>query len=87
MTPGGGATSPTGEAHPGAIEFEDHVDGRTWTEPADDAPQSIAWVEDEDGRWTPVTRIVTDGSPGAREIKRFGPGGSLLDVTMQRPQQ
>ena len=83
--PAGGASSPTGAPHPGTIEFEDHVDGRTWTEAAEAAPQSIAWAEDGSGRWVPVTRIVTDGAPGRREIKRFGADGSLLDVTVQSP--
>jgi hypothetical protein len=82
---GSGASSPTGQAHPGVIEFEDHVEGRTWTERADATPQRIAWVEEELGQWAPVTRIVTEGSPGRLEIKRFGSDGSLLDVTMQRP--
>ena len=45
----------------------------------------MAWTEVEQDRWLPVIRIVTDGVPGRLEIKRFGPNGVLLDVTVQRP--
>jgi hypothetical protein len=80
-----GAVSPSGDRHPGPIEFQDRVDGRTWKEDPDTLPQTMSWAELEPGRWVAVTRIVTDGVPGRLEIKRFASDGTLLDVTVQRP--
>jgi hypothetical protein len=81
----GGDRSPDGAAHPGTVEFDDRVEGRCWTKPAAEVPQRIAWVEDEPGRWTAVTRIQTTGTKERREITRFGGRGEFLDVTVQRP--
>lgn len=79
-----GARSPTGDDHPGIVEFEDRVDERTWTEPAEAVPQTIAWAEGPDG-WVPVARVVSDGAAGRLEITRFGIDGGFLDVTVQAP--
>ena len=76
-----GATSPTGDAHPGAVAFEDESDGRSWTEDAAGLPQTIAWAEAEDGGWAPVTRVVRSGP----EVTRYGEDGGVLDITVQRP--
>lgn len=81
----GGDRSPTGEAHPGAVEFVDRVDDRRWTKAAADVRPRIAWVETEPGRWTAVTRIETTGEAGRLEITRFGADGAFLDVTVQSP--
>jgi hypothetical protein len=85
QAPTTGVESPSGERHPGRIEFEDRVEGRTWTESPAKLTQTMAWAEVDSDRWLPVVRIVTDGVPGRLEIKRFGPDGGLLDVTAQRP--
>jgi hypothetical protein len=83
--PASGATSPAGDPHPGQVEFVDRVEDRSWTEPAGDVPQGIAWAEVEPGRWVPVARVVSDGAPGRLEITRFDAAGDLVDVTVQRP--
>jgi hypothetical protein len=80
-----GATSPSGDPHPGDVEFDDQIEGRTWRQRPEELPQSIAWVEVEPGRWAAVTRVVTAGAPSHLEITRFGSGGVFLDVTVQRP--
>lgn len=75
-----GATSPSGEPHPGEILHEDRVDGRTWTVLAKDVPPTIAWVE-VGGRWVPVLRIEITGTPALRRITKFGPDGAFLETT------
>jgi hypothetical protein len=80
-----GAESPSGERHPGEIKFEDRGENRTWTEHPEALTQTMAWAEVEPHRWLPVVHIVSEGVPGSLEIKRFGPNGVLLDVTVQRP--
>lgn len=80
-----GAVSPSGERHPGEVEFDDQVEGRHWREPAGDLSQTMAWGEVEPGRWVAITRIQTSGAPGRLEITRFDADGRLVDVTVQRP--
>jgi hypothetical protein len=75
-----GATSPTGEAHPGTIEYDDRVEGRHWTRTAAEVPVSIAWVE-ADGVWKPVVRIEISGEGKRREIAKFGSDRALLEIT------
>ncbi|MDE2291830.1 MAG: hypothetical protein KGL53_07085 [Elusimicrobia bacterium] len=83
--PVSGAVSPAGDRHPGAILQEDRVAGRTWTDKAEDVPQSIAWVQ-AGGKWVPVVRIVVTGAGDRREITRYGPKGETLARTvMTRP--
>lgn len=80
-----GATSPTGERHPGEILHDDKVDGRTWTRRAEEVPQSVAWVQAADGRWVAVVKIVITGSAARREMAKFGPDGQFLETTVQAP--
>jgi len=75
-----GAVSPTGERHPGQIEYDDRVEERTWTQAASEVPTGIAWVEVGDA-WKPVVRIEIRGAGDAREIAKFGPDHALLEVT------
>lgn len=83
-----GATSPTGEQHPGKIVYEDKVAGRVWTEHAEDLPQSVAWAE-IDGKWIPVLKIRMTGSASRREITSYGPNDKFLKTTVltQRPRR
>jgi len=76
-----GESSPDGQRHPGQISHHDQVAGRTWTDPAADAPQSVAWAR-KDGKWVPVTKIVVSGSGDRREITKYGPKGEILEHTM-----
>ena len=79
-----GAVSPAGDQHPGTIAYEDQVEGRQWTRPAAEVPQSVAWV-DVNGVWQPVVRIVSTGTADQREIAKFGVDGGLLEITVQSP--
>lgn len=79
-----GATSPSGERHPGEIEFDDRVAGRVWREAAADNPPTVAWV-DVGGRWVAVTRVEITGVPGQRRITMFGADGTMLESTVQAP--
>ncbi len=79
-----GATSPTGQKHPGEIVHDDKVDGRTWTRNAADVPPTIAWVEVA-GTWVAVVRIEITGSAEARRFTKFGPDGQMLETTIQAP--
>lgn len=79
-----GATSPSGESHPGEIAFDDKVDGRTYTRKAAEVPVSIAWVEVA-GRHEPVLRIEITGTTERREITKFGRDGKFLETTVQAP--
>lgn len=76
-----GASSPDGQRHPGQISHNDQVAGRTWTDPAADAPQSVAWVR-KDGKWVPVVKIILSGTGDRREITKYGPEGEILEHTM-----
>jgi hypothetical protein len=78
-----GATSPTGENHPGEIVYEDRVEKRTWTRNAADVPPTIAWVEVAE-RWRPVVRIEIVGAGDQREITKFGPNHEFLESTTAR---
>jgi hypothetical protein len=65
--------------HPGSIEIVDGATGEvTRTERAEDVPQTIAFA---DGK--PVTRIVVIESGDHREIRSYGPDGTLLSATYQ----
>lgn len=77
-----GAESPKGERHPGTIEHDDKIEGRVWTRRADEVPPTIAWVQ-LDGKWIPVIRIEITGTPDRREITKYGPGGQMLETTVQ----
>ena len=79
-----GAVSPTGQPHPGEIVYEDEVEGRRWTEPAAEAPQTLAWVN-VNGDWRPVVRIVSTGTVDQRHITKIGEDGAMLEVTIQSP--
>jgi len=79
-----GATSPTGQTHPGEIVHDDKVDGRTWTRKAADVPPTIAWVQ-LDEIWVPVVRIEITGTAEARRFTKFGPDGQMLETTIQAP--
>ena len=79
-----GATSPTGQPHPGEIVHDDRVDGRTWTRRADEVPQTIAWVRVADV-WEPVLRIEITGTAEQRCITKFGVDGKMLETTIQAP--
>ncbi|MEO8539971.1 MAG: hypothetical protein ABI577_09550 [bacterium] len=81
--PENGATSPSGGAHPGKVVFEDEVEGTSRTTPASELPRTIAWAEDEDGKWVAVTRIVSTGTDGRREITKFAADGRFLETTVQ----
>jgi hypothetical protein len=83
MSAANGARSPSGDKHPGQIEYDDRVDGRIWTQSAAEVPVTIAWVE-VDARWQPVVRIQIDGAGDQREITKFGPDHALLEVTTAR---
>lgn len=77
-----GATSPTGEPHPGEIVHDDRIEHRTWTVPAAAVPVSIAWVDIGNGQWRPVVRIEVDGSGDMRRISSFGRDRELLETTI-----
>jgi hypothetical protein len=79
-----GATSPSGDGHPGKIRFADHVDGREWTRQAAEVPQAIAW-KDVGGVWHAVIQIEITGSSQRREIRSFGQHGEFLATTVQSP--
>jgi hypothetical protein len=74
------ATSPTGEPHPGTIEYIDHVENRTWTRSAAEVPSTIAWVKVNE-QWRPVVRIEINGAASQREITKFGAHGEFLETT------
>lgn len=80
MTAETGAVSPTGERHPGQIEYDDRVEDRVWTQAASDVPPTIAWVE-IGAVWKPVVRIEIRGTGDAREIAKYGPDHALLEIT------
>lgn len=79
-----GATSPSGEKHPGEILYQDQMDGREWTEKAADVPQSVAWAKLNDV-WHPVLRVQMTGIDSMRRITRFGKDGEFLDTTVTAP--
>jgi hypothetical protein len=80
-----GATSPSGERHPGEILYQDRVEHRTFTRKAADVPTAVAWVEVGDEQWKPVVRIeITAGQGDECHIAKFGPGHELLDTTNAR---
>ncbi len=70
-------------SHPGTITFVDHAKGTTQVRPVADVPAALAWYEGVDGR-VPVVRIEASDRGGALEIKRYGPDGAFLDVTVAR---
>lgn len=78
-----GATSPAGDPHPGQIEYDDRVEGRTWTRSAAEVSQSMAWVKVGE-RWRPVVRFEIVGAGDRREITSFGPNHEFLETTMAR---
>ena len=78
-----GAVSPTGERHPGQIEYDDRVEDRTWTQAASEVPTSVAWVEVDDV-WRPVVRLELRGAGDAREIVKYGADHALLEITTGR---
>lgn len=71
-------------SHPGSIAFVDLATGATTLRSATEVPEAVAWCT-TGGERVPVVRVESSDRGGAREIKRFGPDGSLLDVTMSRP--
>ena len=79
-----GASSPSGDSHPGEILHQDRIDDRTWTVAAAEVPQTIAWVQ-VDGVWKPVVRIEITGTPDMRRITKFGADGQMLESTMPQP--
>jgi hypothetical protein len=79
--PMSGATSPTGEPHPGEIVNVDKVEGRTWTRKASEVPASVAWVKVGD-QWKAVVRIEITGAGDRREVTKLGADGELLETTM-----
>jgi hypothetical protein len=79
-----GATSPSGQKHPGEIVHDDKIDGRTWTRNAADVPPTIAWVQ-VDETWVAVVRIEITGTADARRFTKFGPDGQMLETTIQAP--
>ncbi len=79
-----GATSPTGEQHPGEILHIDKIDDREWSRAAADVPQTIAWVASGD-TWIAVTKIEITGTTAPRRMTKFGPDGAMLETTVQGP--
>ena len=80
-----GATSPSGERHPGAIVFEDAIEGTKKTEAASSVSRETAWVRDEQGEWQPVVRVRLSGAGSFREITKYGEGDMFLEVTSSAP--
>ena len=80
-----GATSPSGERHPGKIVFEDAIEGTKTTEAASSVPRESAWVRDEQGEWQPVVRVRLTGAGSFREITKYGAGDKFLEVTSSAP--
>ncbi len=76
--------SPSGEPHPGEIVNHDAIDGRTWTSPASEVPQTIGWVRIGE-TWEAVVRIEISGTPELRRISKLGRDGALLESTVQAP--
>lgn len=76
-----GAFSPTGETHPGEIEYADKIEGRTWNRRAEEVPPSIAWVKVA-GVYEPVVRIDMTGNQERRCITKFGARGQMLETTV-----
>jgi hypothetical protein len=70
--------------HPGSILFEDKIEGRSWTRTIDEVPESIAWVELDEGVEA-VVRIEISGLPERRCISKFAADGRLLETTIQAP--
>jgi hypothetical protein len=73
----------TPEGHPGAIVFADLDLGTENARPVADLPETMAWVL-VDGAKVPVVRVEARSmSENAREIKKYGPAGQLLESTIQ----
>jgi hypothetical protein len=73
-----------GMTHPGTIVSVDLDAGTEEARPLDGIPEGIAWVEVE-GQRVPVVRIESRLRGESREIKRYGPGGRLLEVLVSAP--
>lgn len=74
------SVSPAGDRHPGQITYIDHVENRTWTEPATSVPTTLAWVKVQD-HWKPVVQIEINGAADRREITKFGVNHEFLETT------
>lgn len=79
-----GEISPAGIQHPGQILFEDRIENRQWTRQANEVPESIAWVENEN-QWYPVVRIEITGTTEQRRITKYGENDTFLETTIQSP--
>lgn len=84
----GGASTPAVPAappsHPGTIVMVDLDDGRTWEQPADQVPETVAWVT-LDGAAVPVVRVESRSMGTGREILQYGADGTLLATTVGGP--
>jgi hypothetical protein len=79
-----GATSPSGDKHPGEVLFEDRVENRQWAKQAAELPQTMVWVL-IDEVWQPVVRVEITGTVEQRHISKFGTNGAFLESTIQAP--
>jgi hypothetical protein len=71
--------------HPGTITFVDGLTGEvTRTEDASEVPDGIRYANGPDGRPQPVTRIEITTFEDRREIRQYGPDGTILRSTYQR---
>lgn len=84
-TPETGATSPSGQPHPGTIVTDDKIRGTQKEQPASEVPPTIAWVQGETGDWTAVTRIEVTGTLQRMRITKFGADGTMLTTTTMSP--
>jgi hypothetical protein len=72
--------SPGGDRQPGEIRHVDKRDGREWTVPVTEVPQSVAWYADGAGSKA-VVRVEMSGTDQRHEITRFGEDAQFLDTT------
>lgn len=79
-----GASSPSGEKHPGEIAYDDKIEGRKYSRQAADVLRAMAWVQVGD-KWKAVVRIELSGSPERRTTTKIGADGTVLETTVQTP--